>query len=150
MTTLTFFVSIFLPRFTQYDTWQSLLSTIPFRSGGYQSNSFTCVTIFSPPHLLYRPRWHRFSCSCNVSSLAKKRSKKRLVATKTSVIFCYSAAICALHILYGQTGADICFSMNETVFPVRKSGWVRAQNVCSDLKLPLFLKWTGVTHLSRV
>ncbi len=42
---------------------------------------------------------------------------------KTAVIFCvFCCNVCTVH--YGQTGADFVFSMNETAFPVCKSGRV--------------------------
>ncbi len=62
------------------------------------------------------------SCSISNISMSKKDKQKEVQPLKQLLLsLVYSAAVCALCITYGQTGMDLCFSVNETTFPVRMS-----------------------------
>ncbi len=63
-----------------------------------------------------------FSYSCKVSnvSLVKNDKRKEVQPLEILLSFVYSAAICALHVNYGQTGADLCLVWMN---PLAQSTW---------------------------
>ncbi len=51
--------------------------------------------------------------------MAENAKRKEVQPLKLPLSFVNSAAVCALHITFGQAEADLCFSMNESAFPVQ-------------------------------
>ncbi len=84
----------------------------------------------------------------NVSSTKKDRRKEEQPLKLLLLSFVYSAAICTLHIVFGQTSADLCFNMNETSFPLCTSGRA-VWKVCSGLYILTF-QWSITNDVSSL
>ncbi len=81
--------------------------------------------------------------------LSQNNERNEMQPLKTSAIFCVFC--CDVHIAYGQTGAKLCFSVNQTAFPDRTSRWGMSANVESMFRpLRAFTNTTKGKNLTDI